>query len=235
MKVPLFDLRVQDNNLRSELLDTVGRVLQHGMIMLGPEVSMFEEEVAKSVGTRYAVGVGSGSSALFLALRSLGVGPGDEVITTPLTWIVTLHAITACGAVPICVDVRDDFNINPNLIEPAITKATKAIVPMHYCGSMCEMDRICEIAEKHNLYVVEDAAQAFGAEYRSKKAGSFSKVGAFSMNSMKPLASYGEAGIVVTDDREVYENVRMLRHAGTKSDPKKVITNESHYVALNHK
>ena len=236
MKVPIFSLAVEDNGLRLELLDAVDKVLQHGMIMLGPEVGAFEEKIAQFVGTRYAVGVSSGSSALFLALKSIGVGPGDEVITTPLTWIITVHAIAACGATPVFVDVRDDFNINPDLIEPAITKATKAIVPMHYCGSMCEMDRICAIAEKYKIFVVEDAAQAFGAEYQSKKAGSFSKIGAFSMNSMKPLASYGEAGVVVTDDQEIYEKIRILRHAGTKSDPtKRMITNEAHYVSLNHK
>ncbi len=235
MKVPIFSLAVEDNELRSELLDSVDKVLKHGMIMLGPEVGAFEKEIAQFVGTRYAVGVSSGSSALFLALKSIGIGPGDEVITTPLTWIITVHAIAACGATPVFVDVRDDFNINPDLIEQAITKATKAIVSMHYCGSMCEMDRICAIAEKHKIFVIEDAAQAFGAEYQSKKSGSFSKVGAFSMNSMKPLASYGEAGVVVTDDQKIYETIRMLRHAGTKSDPKKMITNEAHYVSLNHK
>ena len=231
----MFDLKVDDDKLRRELLDSVDKVLQHGRIMLGPEVMMLEEEIAKFVGTKYALGVDSGSSALYLALKSIGIGPGDEVITTPLTWIITLHAISTCGATPVCVDIGDDLNINPEAIESAITKSTKAIVPMHYSGQMCDMGRICEIAKKNNLFVVEDAAQAFGSEYKSKKAGSFSVAGAFSMNSMKPLAGYGEAGVIVTDEKEVYEKLRMLRHAGTQSDPKKVITNEGFYVSLNHK
>ena len=235
MKVPIFDLRLQDNGFRLELLNAVDRVFQHGRLILGPEVEEFEKEIAKSVGVRYAVGVASGSSALYLALRSAGIGPGDEVITTPLTWIITLNAIASCGAIPVCVDVRDDFNIDPERIEPAITKSTKAIVPVHFTGHMCEMDKICKIAQQHNLLIVEDAAQAYGARYQSKMAGSFSKAAAFSMNPMKALAGYGEAGAVTTDDPEIYEKLRMLRHAGTKSDPQKKITNECRYVVLNHK
>lgn len=235
MHVPIFDLKVSDDELREELLDAVDRVLRHGKLILGPEVEAFEEEVARAAGARYAVGVASGSSALFLALESTGIGPGDEVITTPLTWIITLNAIAACGATPVCVDIREDFNIDPDAIEQAITEATKAILPVHFTGHMCEMDRICEIAERNNLIVIEDAAQAYGGQYKSKKAGSFSKAAAFSMNSMKALGSYGEAGAVTTDDPKVYEKVRMLRYAGTKSDPNKLITNECYHVSLNHK
>ena len=235
MNVPIFDLSVKDDALRSELLDAVDRVLKHGRLVLGPEVEEFEQEVAKFVGTAYSVGVASGSSALYLALKSIGIGPGDEVITTPLTWIITLNAIAACGATPVCVDIRDDFNIDPDAIEKAITKVTKAIVPVHFTGYMCDMDRICEIANKNNLFIVEDAAQAYGATYKSKKAGSFSKVAAFSMNAMKTLASYGDAGAIATDDREIYEKIRMLRYGGTKSDPRKIITNQCYYVSLNHR
>ncbi len=235
MKVPIFELRVQDDGYRSELLDAVDQVLKHGQLILGPEVEEFEKAVANSVGVRYAIGVASGSSALYLALKSIGIGSGDEVITTPLTWILTLNAIAECGAIPVCVDTCDDFNIDPDAIEPAITKKTKAIVPVHFTGYMCKMDKICKIAKKHNLFIVEDAAQAYGARYKSKMAGGFSKVAAFSMNTMKVLASYGEAGAVTTDDPEIYEKVRMLRYSGTKSDPKKIITNECYYTALNHK
>ena len=235
MRVPFFDLRVQDDALRSELLDAVDRVLKHGKLILGPEVEEFEAAVAKFIGTRYAIGVASGSSALYLALKSIGIGPGDEVITTPLTWILTLNAIAECGATPVCVDTRDDLNIDPQAIESAITKKTRAIVPVHFSGLMCEMDKISQIAKKHHLLIVEDAAQSFGARYKSKMAGTFSKAAAFSMNTMKVLSSYGEAGAVTTDDPEIYEKVRMLRYSGTKSDPKKVVTNECYYVALNHK
>lgn len=235
MKVPIFDLKLQNDGLRLELLDAVDKVLRHGRLILGPEVEEFEKEIAKYVGVRHAVGVASGSSALYLALRSAGIGPGDEVITTPLTWIITLNAITSCGATPVCVDVRDDFNIDPDAIEAAITKLTRAILPVHFTGQMCAMDKICKIAEKHNLLIIEDAAQAFGAKHKSKMAGSFSKAAGFSMNPMKALAGYGEAGVVTTDDDEIHEKLRMLRHAGTKSDPQKKITNECHYVVLNHK
>jgi len=235
MHVPFFDLRVLRDELHAELIESVERVFRHGKLMLGPEVEEFERNVAKAVGTNYAVGVASGSSALYLALKSSGIGPGDEVITTPLTWIITLNAIAACGATPVCIDIREDFNIDPDQIEPAITNSTKAIVPVHFTGQMCEMDRICGIAERNNLLIIEDAAQAYGGEYKSQKAGSFSKAAAFSMNSMKVLGGYGEAGAVTTNDPEIYETVKMLRYAGTKSDPAKKITNECFYVSLNHK
>jgi len=235
MRVPFFDLRVTDAALKQVLLDAVEGVLNHGRILFGPEVSEFEEKVAQAAGTKYAVGVGSGSSALYIALKCLDIGPGDEVITTPLTWIITGNAIAECGATPVFVDIRDDFNIDPEAIEQAITEKTKAIIPVHFTGLMCEMDRICEIASKHNLHVIEDAAQAYGAEYRSKKAGSFSTVAIFSMNSMKVLSGYGETGAAVTDREDLYEKLKMLRYTGTKSDPAKIITNEAIYVSLNHK
>ena len=235
MRIPFFDLRVTDPVLRKELLDAVEGVLNHGRILFGPEVQEFEERVAKASGTKYAIGVSSGSSALYLALKCLDIGPGDEVITTPLTWIITGNAILECGATPVFVDIRDDFNIDPEAVEQAITEKTKAIIPVHFTGLMCEMDSICGIASKHSLHVIEDAAQAYGAEYRSKKAGSFSTVAIFSMNSMKVLGGYGETGAAVTDREDLYEKLKILRYTGTKSDPAKIITNEAIYVSLNHK
>jgi dTDP-4-amino-4,6-dideoxygalactose transaminase len=235
MRVPFFDLRITNAVLRQELLDAVDVVLQHGKIILGPEVDELEEKIAQDVGTKYAVGVASGSSAVYLAMRASGIGPRDEVITTPLTWIITLNAIASCGATPICVDIRNDFNIDPDAIEKAITSKTKAIAPVHFTGKMCDMDRIKEIAKKNNLLIVEDAAQAYGATYNSQKAGSFSSAAGLSMNAMKVLAGYGEAGAVVTNDIEIYNKVKMYRYAGTKSDPKKIITNECFEVSLNHK
>lgn len=235
MHIPFFDLRVTDSALRKELLDSVEGVLKHGRILFGPEVAEFEEKVAQTVGTKYALGFSSGSSALYLALKCLNIGPGDEVITTPLTWIITGNAIAECGATPVFVDISDDFNIDPDAIEEAITTKTKAIVPVHFTGLMCEMDRICEIAKKHNIHIIEDAAQSFGAEYRSQKAGSFSSVAIFSMNSMKVLGGYGETGSAVTDREDLYQKLNMLRYTGTKSDPAKIITNEAIYVSLNHK
>ncbi|MEO2172685.1 MAG: aminotransferase class I/II-fold pyridoxal phosphate-dependent enzyme, partial [bacterium] len=163
MRVPIFDLRVTDPEIRRELLDSIEKVFDHGRLFLGPEVEEFEHQVAQFIGTKYAIGVSSGSSALYLALRAVGIGPGDEVITTPLTWIISSNAISACGATPVFVDVRDDFNIDPVAIESEITSRTKAIVPVHYAGHLCDMEAIQEIAERNNILVIEDAAQAFGA------------------------------------------------------------------------
>jgi len=229
MHIRFLNLSVEDPQQRSELLEAVDGVLRHGQLMLGPEVGAFEKAVARDAGKEHAVGVGSGSSALYLALKSLGVGPGDEVITTPLSWIATFHAIAACGATPVAVDIREDFNLDPALIEPAIAPATKAIVPVHFTGRMCEMDRICEIAEANDLFVVEDAAQAYGAKYRNGRAGSFSTLAAFSMNAMKVLGAFGEAGAIATDDPELAEKLRVMRYAGT------VRREISEMVELNHK
>ncbi len=229
MDIRFLNLAVEDPKLRSELLDAVDGVLRHGQLILGPEVKAFEEAVAEVSGKRCAVGVSSGSSALYLALKSLGIGSGDEVITTPLSWVATYHAIAACGATPVPVDIREDFNLDPGLIEAAITPATKAIVPVHFTGRMCEMDRICKIAKANNLLVVEDAAQAYGASYKNRSAGSFSTVASFSMNPMKILGAYGEAGCITTDDEDIAEKISVLLHSG-------VVRREiSEYIEINHK
>ena len=235
MKVRFFDLRVDNKKLNNELINSVQKVFSHGQVLLGPEVDQLEKQIAKMSGSKYAIGVGSGSSALFLALKGIGVKKGDEIITTPLTWIITLNAIVECGAIPVCVDIDEDFNISPEKIRKAITKKTKAIVPVHFTGLMCKMDEIKDIAKKHNIKVIEDAAQAFGAKYKGKKVGSFSDVASFSFNVMKNVGGFGEAGAVTTNNKKIYELVKMLRYTGTKSDPKKIITNECYHVALNHK
>ena len=235
MHVPIFDLCVTNQELKDELMEAFETVLGHGKLFMGPEVEEFEEKVARDVGTRYAVGVSSGSSALYMALKACGIGLGDEVITTPLTWIISVNAIAACGATPVFADVREDFNIDPQCIEQRITSRCKAVVPMHYAGHMCDMDSICAIANRNNLIVIEDAAQAFGGTLNGKKAGSFSLAAGLSMNPMKILGGYGEAGAVVTSDEKIYQRLKRLRHAGTTSDPKKKITNECLEVSLNHK
>ncbi len=235
MHVPMFDLRVTDDQTKSRLLEAFSRVLEHGKLFLGPEVEEFEERVAKTLGVKYVVGVGSGSSAVFLALKAAGIQHGDEVITTPLTWIISSNAIRACGAIPVFVDVRDDFNIDPSKIADKITERTKAILPVHYAGHMCDMKGICEVAERHNLFIVEDAAQAFGASLNYKKAGSYSVAAGISMNPMKVLGGYGEAGAVVTNDENIFGRLKLLRHAGTTSDPKRLITNDCREISLNHK
>jgi dTDP-4-amino-4,6-dideoxygalactose transaminase len=235
MRVPIFDLSVTDRDLRSRLLEAVGKVLDHGRVFLGPEVEEFEERVARDVGTKFAVGVGSGSSALYMSLLASGIGPGDEVITTPLSWIISSNAIRACGAIPVFADIGRDFNIDPESIEQNISTRTRAILAVHYAGHLCDMRAISNIADKAGLIIIEDAAQAYGAEIHGRKAGSFARAGALSMNPMKVLGGFGEAGAVVTDDEHVYQKLKILRHAGTTSDPARKITNDCHHIALNHK
>jgi len=227
MKVRYLNLAVADEKERRELLEAVEKVLLHGRIVIGPEVDEFEKECSLFCGKTYGVGVNSGSDAVHLALRSLGIGPGDEVITTCLSWVATANAISMTGARPVFVDVRNDFNIDPFKIEESITPRTKAILPVHFAGKVCDMDAIMEIANKHGLPVVEDAAQAFGATYKGKKAGSFGRVNAFSMNPMKVFAACGEAGIVLTNDEHIRDMLLALRYNGALDRM------EAHFPSLN--
>lgn len=215
MKVPFRDLRVSDPDQKARLLEAVDRVLTHGRLLMGPEVEVFEQKIARFCGMRYCVGMSSGTDALYLALRSLDIGPGNQVITTPMSWIATLNAIHLCGAEPVFVDIADDLNINAELIESAITPRTKAIVPVHYAGRICDMQKILAVARKHQLRVVEDAAQAFGARKDGVAAGGFGDANAFSINPMKVLAGYGETGAVTTNDAKAHEKLLALRYLGT--------------------
>lgn len=235
MKVPFFDLRVSDENLRGELLSAVERVFDHGQVMMGPEVTNFEKLIANDLGVKNVIGVSSGSSALFLSLKVLGLGPGDEVITTPFSWIITAHAISACGAKPVFVDITDDFNLSPAAVEAAITEKTKAIVPVHYAGKMCDMPALKQLADKHGLFLVEDAAQAYGASIDGNNIGSLSTLASLSFNPMKVLGAYGEAGAILTNNDGLAEKLRLYRHAGTASSVDKGITNQCDVVSLNHK
>ena len=171
MHVRMFDLRVKNSKIRKDLKKIFENILDHGMFFFGPELEEFEKKMSQFLKMKYTVGVASGSSALFLALKSLGIKKGDEVITTPFSWIITSNAIVECGATPIFVDIKDDCNLNADLIEKKITSKTKAIVPMHWGGHMCDMEKITKIAKKHKLYVVEDSAQSFGAKLKNKKSG----------------------------------------------------------------
>ncbi len=212
--VPFLDLRVPPEE-RELLLQAIDRVFQHGRFVLGPEMVEFEAAVADSCNRKFAVGVGSGTMALFLGLKSLGIGPGDEVITTSLSWIATANAIALTGAAVVFADIKDDLNIDPESVSRLITAKTKAIIPVHYTGKMCDMESLDALARKHRLKIIEDAAQAFGALYNGRPAGSFGDLACFSMNPMKVLAACGEAGIVLTDDQTVYERLLALRYNGT--------------------
>jgi dTDP-4-amino-4,6-dideoxygalactose transaminase len=215
MKVPFLDLKVQYESIKEEIATAVQEVMNATAFAGGPFVKKFEAEFAQFCQTEQAVGVSSGTSALWLALRALGVSPGDEVITTPNTFIATAEAISFCGATPVFVDVDElSYNLDPALLESAITPRTKAIIPVHLFGQMADMDAIMEIARRHNLYVIEDACQAHGAEYKGRRAGSMGDLGCFSFYPGKNLGAYGEAGAVVTNRKDLADKIRMIRDHG---------------------
>ena len=215
MKVPFLDLKAQYNSIKDEIAIAIQQVLDSCAFAGGPFTAQFEKDFASFCGTAYAIGVNSGTDALFMALRGFGVGKGDEVITTANTFIATAEAICSCGAKPVFVDIEEQtYNMDPSLLEAAITPQTKAIIPVHLFGQIADMDPIMEIAVKHNLIVIEDACQAHGAEYKGKPAGSFGDAACFSFYPGKNLGAYGEAGAVVTNNEKLTETVRILRDHG---------------------
>ncbi|HMF58061.1 MAG TPA: DegT/DnrJ/EryC1/StrS family aminotransferase [Pyrinomonadaceae bacterium] len=216
MNVPLLDLRAQYGALRERVREAVDRVFESQGFVLGPEVEALEEEVAHYSQARHAIACASGSDALLLALMALDVKPGDEVITTPHTFFATASAITRLGARPIFVDVDPQtYNINPSLIEGAITKRTRAIMPVHIYGQCAEMDEILSVAARHSIPVVEDAAQAIGAEDKERRAGSMGAIGCFSFYPSKNLGGAGDGGMLTTNDDRLAERLRMLHvHGG---------------------
>lgn len=215
MKVPFLDLKAQYESIRGEVSEAIQQVLDKTAFAGGPFVAKFEQEFAAYCGTACCAGVGSGTEALWMALLSLGVGPGDEVITVPDTFIATAEAVSYCGARPVFVDVEETtYNMDPRLLEKAITKKTKAVIPVHLFGQMADMDSIVETARKRGLFVVEDASQAHGAEYRGRKAGTIGDVGCFSFYPGKNLGAYGEAGAVITNNPDIDKKIRMLRDHG---------------------
>lgn len=217
MNVPLLDLRAQFQTIRSEVMAAVERVFESQHFILGPEVEAFERDAAEYCRIKHAIGCGSGSDALLLALTALGVGPGDEVVTASFSFFATAGSIARLGARPVFADISpDDFNVDPNLIERAITPRAKAILPVHLFGQCAEMDAIREIADRHNLPVVEDAAQAIGAGYRERCAGAMGAVGCFSFFPSKNLGGAGEGGLMTTDDDDLAEKLRLLRVHGMR-------------------
>ena len=204
-------------SMDEEEIDAVTQVLRSGWIGLGPKTKEFEEKFAQYIGSKHAVGLNSCTAALHLAINALGIDSG-EIITTPITFISSAHAILYNSAVPVFADVqRDTPNIDPADIKRKITDKTKAIVPMHYGGHPCDMDEISEIASKHDLYVIEDAAHACGAEYKGRKAGILGNVGCFSFHATKNLAT-GDGGMITTDDEKVYQKLLKLRWVGINAD-----------------
>jgi len=217
MNIPMTDLRIQYQNIKPEIDEAIQRVLQEGRFILGSEVKKFEEEMAAYCGVKYAVGVASGTDALHLALRAANIGPGDEVITTPFTFIATAEAISQTGATPVFVDIDPrTYNLDPGKIEEKINPRTRAIIPVHLYGQAADMDPILKIAQKYSLPVIEDCAQALGARYKSKKVGSLGDAGCFSFFPVKTLGAYGDGGMVITNNSEIAEKVDMLRRHGCK-------------------
>lgn len=213
--IPFSDLKLQYQSMKEEIDAGVERVLSSGWFILGEEVRAFEEEFATYIGVPHAVGVGSGTDALYLGLLACGAGPGDEVITVSHTAVATVAAIELTGARPVFVDIDPlSYTMDASLLEEKITSATKVIVPVHLYGQVADMKPIMETARRHGLKVVEDAAQAHGAEYEGSKAGSMGDVGCFSFYPTKNLGAYGDGGMVVTSDPAVAERVSLIREYG---------------------
>lgn len=218
-KVRFANPQKQYADHRDEFIKAFDDVLSRGDIVMRKDLTTFEETMASFVGTKYAIGVNSGTSAIYLGLRAAGISPGDEVVTVAHTFIASISIPYLLDATPVLVDVREDFNMDPKLIEKALTSKTKAIEPVHLNGRLCDMEIILDIAKRKGLLVVEDAAQALGAKMRLsngvwKKAGSFGNAGAFSLYWAKAFGGFGNNGIAVTNDAEIAEKIRLLRYNG---------------------
>ena len=216
--IPMVDLKRQYSILKKEIDAAVSAVLDQTQFILGPNVERLEKEVAAYHHLEHAIGVANGTDALLLALRACGIGEGDEVITTPFTFIATAEVIAVLKAIPVFVDIcPDTFNIDPALIEEKITPKTKAVIPVHLFGHPADMDPIMEIAGSHNLKVIEDCAQAFGAKYKGRKVGTIGNAGCFSFFPSKNLGGYGDGGMVITGSEDIDRQIRILRNHGSSA------------------
>lgn len=217
MQVALLDLKAQYKTIRDEIRAAVDKVLEDQQLILGPEVKELEDKIAVYSQAKHAIGVASGTDALLVALMGIGLQPGDEVITTPYTFFATAGAISRLGAIPKFVDIDPiTYNISPAAIEKAIGPKTKAIMPVHLYGQCADMDEIMAIAKKHKLYVIEDSAQSIGSEYKGKRSGSIGDIGCFSFFPSKNLGGLGDGGMIVTNNDELAEKMRILRVHGSK-------------------
>jgi len=224
MNIQLVDLKAQYNSIKDEIQKAISDVLENTNFILGENVRRFEEEFARFCGVKYTIGTSSGTSAIHLALITSGIRQGNEVITVPNTFIATTEAITHCGAKPVFVDINErNYNIDVEKIEKALTKKTKAIIPVHLYGQPGDMDSINKLARKYDLKVIEDSAQAHGAKYKGKRTGGLSDVACFSFFPGKNLGAYGDAGMVVTNNKEIADKVRLLRNHGRKEKYRHII------------
>jgi len=217
MKIPILDLNAQYKTIKKEIDNAIKTVITESSFIGGKHVEELEKNIAHYCGTKYAVALNSGTDALYLSLYALGIGKGDEVITSPFSFFATAEVIAKVGATPVFVDIDPTtFNINPQLIEKAITKKTKAIIPVHLFGQTAEMDKINALAKKYGFFVIEDACQAIGATYKGKKTGNLGDIGAFSFFPSKNLGAYGDGGMLTTNDQRLATRVRILRNHGSK-------------------
>ena len=215
-KVPLLDLKTQYQSIKDEVLTATRELFETQRFILGPQVEKLEEQIARYCDTEYAVGVSSGTDALLISLMAAGIGPGDEVITSPYTFFATVGAIVRVGATPVFVDIEEDtYNIDPQAIGNKITKQTKAMIPVHLYGQCCDMEPILELARAQGITVIEDAAQAIGAEFDGRRAGCMGDMGCFSFFPSKNLGAFGDGGMVTTSSDILYEKLKILRVHGS--------------------
>lgn len=217
IKVPYVDLKGQHALLKKEILSRFSKLLGDGDFILGKEVSLLEEKFSRYCGAQYAIGVNSGTDALFLAMKALEIGAGDEVITAPNSFLATASSIIATGAKVVFADVREDLNIDPSKIEAKINSRTKAILPVHLTGKPADMEPILKLAKKHNLHIIEDAAQSIGTDYRGKRTGAFGIMGCFSLHPLKTLNAAGDGGMITTSDEKIYKKITQMRNIGLKN------------------
>lgn len=217
MRVPYINLGLQHQKDKEAILSKVSELLDSGMFILGEEVKTFEEQFAALSGAKYAVGVANGTDSLILALKALGIGEGDEVITAPNSYLASASSIELAGANAVFADVNEDYNLDPIEVEKKITEKTKAIIVVHLTGRPANMDALTQIADKHKLQIIEDAAQAVGAKYKGQPVGSFGVMGSFSLHPLKNLAAVGDAGILTTNDENIYNWLLKARTHGMKN------------------
>jgi dTDP-4-amino-4,6-dideoxygalactose transaminase len=218
MYIPMTDLTLQYQTIKNEIDEAIQRTVSSGKFILGPEVEAFEEEMSAYCGVKYGIGVASGTDALIISLAACGIRPGDEVITSPFTFIATAEAIIHCGAVPVFVDIDPrTYNIDTKQIESKINNKTRAIIPVHLFGQPAEMDAIMYLKNKYDIKLVEDCAQALSAQYRGKKVGSIGDAGCLSFFPSKNLGAFGDGGMIVTNDVKIADVARMLRNHGQRS------------------
>ncbi|MFQ6115571.1 MAG: DegT/DnrJ/EryC1/StrS family aminotransferase [bacterium] len=215
-KVPFVNYPEHYRRMWGDVTGAISEVLSQGDLILRGQLKQLEENIASFVGVKYAVGVSSGTDALYLSLKAAGVGPGDEVITVAHTFVATVAAIVHCGAKPILIDIGEDMNMDVGQLERTISPKTKVVIPVHLNGRLCDMKKLIKIADQHGLIVIEDAAQALGASLDGKKAGSFGLTGCFSFYPAKILGAAGDGGILVTNNEEILEKIRLLRNHGVQ-------------------